>query len=117
MGRGYACFVVLGTDIVCDGAGRLLAAGSAKTDGTAAAALGLKAGTGIHSPSNPLVELTDMICMQGLGLFRGAGSRYCAEGTATPGRRPTVGQINATAATTLDSNAAIGIPIPVNEEC
>ena len=77
MGRGYACFVVLGTDIVCDGAGRLLAAGSAKTDGTAAAALGPKAGSGIHFPPNLLVESVYMAQGQGqgLGLVCGAGSR------------------------------------------
>ena len=68
-------------------AGPLPAAGSAEIDDAAAAALGPKDGSGIHFPPNPLLELTDMTHGQGLGLVRGARSRYCAEGKATPGRR------------------------------
>ena len=67
------------------GAVQLLAGGSVEID--SAAALGPKAGSGIHFPPNQLVELTDMAYGLGLGLVRGAGSRYCAEGMATPGSR------------------------------
>ena len=64
---------------------QLMAGGSVEID--SAAALGPKAGSGIHFPPNPLVELTDMACGLGLRLIRGAGSRYCAEGMATTSRR------------------------------
>ena len=48
--------------ILCVGRGdsQPPAAGLAEIDGAAAAALGPKAGSGIHFPPNPLFELTDM---------------------------------------------------------
>ena len=52
-----------------------------------AATLGPKAGSVIHFPPNPLAELMDMAWGLGLRLIRGAGSKYCAEGMATPGRQ------------------------------
>ena len=53
-------------DIVC-WAGRLPAAGSAESDGTAAAALGPKAGSGIHFPPNPLVRIAATGVWEGVG--------------------------------------------------
>ena len=49
-------------------AGRLPAAGSAESDGTAAAALGPKARSGIHFPPNPLVGSTATGVWEGVGL-------------------------------------------------
>ena len=63
---------------------RLPAAGLAET-----AALGPKAGKyipGIYFPPNPQVKSTDMAYGQGLGLVRGAGSGYCAEGSDHPNK-------------------------------
>ena len=59
------------------GAVQLLAGGLVEID--SAAALGPKAGSGIHFPPNPLVELMDMAWGLGLRLIRGAGSGYCAK--------------------------------------
>ena len=81
---------VLGAEIEC-GAGQLLAAGSAETDRTAAAALGPKAGLGIHFPPNPLVELRLQAYGQGLDLVRCLSSGYCVWGGATPGSAETAG--------------------------
>ena len=48
--------------------------------------LGPKADSGIHFSPNLLVESMHMSYEKGLGLVRGAGTRYYAEGMATPGR-------------------------------
>ena len=66
MGRGWAWFEVFRADIVC-GARRLLAAGSAETDG-AAAALGPKVRSGIHFLPNPLVGNAATGVWEGVGL-------------------------------------------------
>ena len=58
---------------------------SVEIDGTAAVALGPKADSGIHFPSNLLVESIHMSYEKGLGLVHGAGTGYYTEGTATPG--------------------------------
>ena len=81
---------VLGAEIEY-GAGQLLAVGSAETDGTAAAALGPKAGLGIHFPPNPLVESRLQVYGQGLGLVRGLLSGYGVWGGVTPGSAETDG--------------------------
>ena len=88
-------------------AGRLPAAGSAETDGTAAAALGRKAGLGIHFPPNPLVESRLQAYGQGLDLVRCLSSGYCVWGGATPGSAETDG----TAA--LGPKARSGIHFPL----
>ena len=59
---------------------------SVEIDETAAVALGPKADSGIHFLPNLLVESMHMSYEKGLGLVRGAGTGYYAEGTATPGR-------------------------------
>ena len=71
-------------------AGRLPAAGSAESDGTAAAALGPKAGSGIHFPPNPLVRIAATGVWEGVGLGSRSFERILCvgRGDSWPPARP-----------------------------